>query len=128
MNVLVNAIGATNRITEPVSKSILAYRSKIGLILIVLSALCVPLAFFPQLVADTGSAAFALLWFVLFIPILSKVFGLRIFAALMGLRKEIGILMGTLAVVHSMNYFVSPYAAYPWQSGFWIWENSVTFL
>lgn len=27
---------------------------------------------------------------------------------MMGLRKEIGILMGTLAVVHSAIYFVAP--------------------
>lgn len=50
----------------------------------------------------------ALLWLVLFIPIFSKVFGLELFTALMGLRKELGILMGVLAVVHSAIYFVAP--------------------
>ena len=61
------------------------------------------------------------LWFLLFLPIFSRVFGLSLAQTLMPLRKEIGIFMGTLAVVHSVGYIVDDPSMllYSW---FWI-EN-----
>jgi methionine sulfoxide reductase heme-binding subunit len=48
------------------------------------------------------------LWIILWMPILARVFGIRLFAQMLPLRKEIGILMGTLAIVHGFSYMI-PY-------------------
>jgi sulfoxide reductase heme-binding subunit YedZ len=40
-------------------------------------------------------------------PIFARVFGLRIFAQLLPLRKELGILMGVLALVHGFSFILS---------------------
>lgn len=106
--VLADAIVLFNRLTDPVTKLVATHRATIGRLLVLASVLSLPLVFAGPLIEPTGSAAFALLWLVLLIPVLSKVFGLRLFSVMMGLRKEIGILMGTLAVVHSAIYFVAP--------------------
>ena len=64
-----------------------------------------------------------LLWLILFLPIFARVFNLSLAKALMPLRKELGILMGTLAFVHAAA-FMLPYPDfilsldYWWQYGF----------
>lgn len=47
--------------------------------------------------------AIFLLIVILFIPIFSRVFGLKIFTALSGFRKELGIVMGILSLVHFLH-------------------------
>ena len=61
------------------------------------------------MVKDTGERALDILWFLLFLPILARVFGLPIARMLMRYRKELGILMGMLAIVHSTLYLAQPY-------------------
>jgi methionine sulfoxide reductase heme-binding subunit len=48
------------------------------------------------------------LWILLWMPILARVFGIRLFAQMLPLRKELGILMGVLALVHGFSYLI-PY-------------------
>ena len=103
-----SAIAVTNRLLGPLSRTVTKYRRPIGWSLLFLSGLCLPLVFVGGLIEPTGALALALLWLILFIPIFSKVFGLELFTALTGLRKELGILMGMLAIVHSAIYFVAP--------------------
>lgn len=108
MKFVETAISGINRATSPLTKAVVSFRRPIGWFLLFLSGLCLPLVFVGSLIEPTGALALALLWLVLFIPIFSKVFGLGLFTALMGLRKELGILMGVLAVVHAAIYFVAP--------------------
>lgn len=46
-----------------------------------------------------------LLWIILFIPILAKVLHRSLAKKLIPWRKELGILMGMTALVHSLQYF-----------------------
>ena len=103
-----SAVSGLNRALGPLTRTILRFRRPIGWFILFLSGLCLPLVFVGSLIELTGAIALALLWLVLFIPILSKVFGIELFTVLMGLRKELGILMGMLAIVHSAIYFVAP--------------------
>jgi rubredoxin/DMSO/TMAO reductase YedYZ heme-binding membrane subunit len=49
-----------------------------------------------------------MLWILLWIPIFARVFGISLFTTILPLRKQLGILMGTLAVVHGFSYLI-PY-------------------
>ena len=60
-----------------------------------------PLIFAPTYVNDLGWAALDVLWIILVLPILARVFAIRIAQVMMPLRKELGILMGVLAFVHA---------------------------
>jgi methionine sulfoxide reductase heme-binding subunit len=67
------------------------------------------------------------LWIILWIPIFARVFGLRLFAQMLPLRKELGILMGVLALVHGFSYII-PNQEYINSPGV-IWgESGPTFL
>jgi methionine sulfoxide reductase heme-binding subunit len=48
------------------------------------------------------------LWIILWMPIFARVLGINIFMTMLPLRKELGILMGTLALVHGFSYLI-PY-------------------
>lgn len=63
---------------------------------------------FPEMRRGFGSLAEGMLLGILFLSPLSKIFRMRLFAQLMGLRREFGILMGCLALVHGVAYFIDP--------------------
>ena len=65
-----------------------------------------------------------LLWFLLFMPIFARVFGIRIFQLMMPLRKELGILMGTLAFVHGAAY-IGSYPTMIGESYFWLDDTTI---
>ena len=73
-------------------------------------------------VKESGEQAINVLWIILWLPILARVGNLSIARALMPLRKELGILMGTLAVVHGLGYIL-PYPAYIISKDFWIYDG-----
>lgn len=80
-------------------------------------------------VKDSWEQAIATLWFLLFLPICARVFSLWIPAKWMMYRKEIGILMGTLALVHSSQYFLWTWGfTQIFGRDFWIMDGSFTFL
>lgn len=108
MSAYARFVESANSALDPVAKFLLGHRVAIGRVLVVSAFLSLPLVFVHATLGPTGSAAFFFLWFILFIPILAKVFGWKVFAAMIPLRKELGILMGTLALVHAATYFVAP--------------------
>lgn len=59
---------------------------------------------FPVSTIESGEFAMNLLWLILFLPIFARVFRISLAQALMPLRKELGILMGVMALVHSLSY------------------------
>ncbi len=64
--------------------------------------------FFPEMRQDFGSVALLMLLFLLFLSPVSKLFRMKLLYQLMGLRREIGILMGYLATVHVVGYLIDP--------------------
>lgn len=64
--------------------------------------------FFPEVRRGVGNMAEMTLLFILFLSPLSKIFRIRLFSQLMGLRREFGILMGCLAIAHGISYFIDP--------------------
>ncbi|MDO8566422.1 MAG: ferric reductase-like transmembrane domain-containing protein [Candidatus Moranbacteria bacterium] len=64
--------------------------------------------FFPDLRKGFGSLAEYMLLLILFLSPLSKIFQARLLLQMMGLRREFGILMGCLAIVHGVTYFLDP--------------------
>lgn len=63
---------------------------------------------FPELRRNFGSAAEIMLLVILFLSPLSKILGMRLLLQLMGLRRELGIIMGYLALVHGLGYLTDP--------------------
>jgi sulfoxide reductase heme-binding subunit YedZ len=64
--------------------------------------------FFPELRKDFGNLAALVLIGILFLSPLSKIFRMRLLLQMMGLRRELGILMGYLVTVHVAGYFIDP--------------------
>lgn len=101
----------------------------ISRIILFLSFATIWFLFTPDMLKDTGERAMDILWFLLFLPILAKVLSLPIAKTLMRYRKELGILMGMLAMVHSMLYLTDIYTTIlPWDIQFWIDNGSISYL
>lgn len=64
--------------------------------------------FFPELRKSFGELAGNLLIGILFISPLAKIFRTRLLIQIVGVRRELGILMGYLAVVHGVGYIIDP--------------------
>ena len=64
--------------------------------------------FFPGLRREFGSLAFDVLFLLLFLSPLSRILRMRLLLILMGYRRQLGILMGYLAIVHSLGYLIDP--------------------
>ncbi len=116
-----------NELLQPIEKNIREYQKYIRYLLIGLSFASLPLIFFPEIQKDVGEQSWNLLLLILFLPIISKVFGLRIAQTLLPLRKELGILMGTLAFVHGAGYNIQ-YPTFMFETAYW-WQNGmITYL
>lgn len=79
---------------------------------------------------DFGEMAGNLLIVILFLSPLSVLFRMPLLLLLMGLRRELGILMGCLALVHGVWYFVTP--SFFWETGQsllrvsgFVWEKGI---
>ncbi len=59
-----------------------------------------------------------ILWILLFLPILARVFWIHLAMILLPFRKEGGILMGSLAIVHALK-FILPSYPYLSDPAFW---------
>jgi ferredoxin-NADP reductase/rubredoxin/DMSO/TMAO reductase YedYZ heme-binding membrane subunit len=116
-----------NTLLTPLENAIKKYRKYIGYFLIFLSFASFGYMFDSHSVKESGEKAITVLWIILWIPIFARVFGLRIAQALMPLRKELGILMGTLAFVHSSRFFLSN-IDYTFTRAFWIQDGFLSFL
>ncbi len=122
-------ISRINSIFVPLEQQIQKYQKYIGYFFIGLSFASLGMIFFPSTVKLSGEQSMNVLWFLLFLPIFARVIGLSLAQTLMPLRKEIGILMGTLAFVHGAAY-VLPFPTMLTES-FFYWDSnffSYTFL
>jgi ferredoxin-NADP reductase/DMSO/TMAO reductase YedYZ heme-binding membrane subunit/rubredoxin len=116
-----------NQLLLPVERLIKQYRRYIGYFLIFLAFCSLGLILSPETVKLTGEQSMNLLWFILFLPILARVIWLSLAQTLMPLRKELGILMGTLAFVHGTTYLL-PDVTYVLDSTFWIQDGMLSYL
>jgi len=64
--------------------------------------------FFPQMAKTYGSFAQDILFVIVFVSPLSKLFRMRLLYQLMGLRRELGILFAFTAMVHGLSYIIDP--------------------
>lgn len=107
----------------PLEKQIKKYQKYIGYFFLLLSFLSLGLIFSSETVKFTGEQSLNVLWFLLFLPFFARVLNLNLAKTLIPLRKEVGILMGTLAFVHGAAYIIPDYiylleANFWWQDGF----------
>ncbi len=82
--------------------------------------------FFPDLRKEFGELSGNLLIAILFLSPVSRIVRIRFLTLLMAIRRELGILMGYLAIVHGVGYMIDPlwFQGYilpnlsQWQNGF----------
>lgn len=103
-----NIIESVNQFLSPVDKVFEQYKKYIGYFILLLAAGTVFFLGHSDFEKFTGEQALNILWIILFLPIVARVFGIRLAQSFMSLRKELGILMGMLALVHSIQYFLPP--------------------
>lgn len=113
---------------EKIENFLVLKRKTIQKALLILSWASLLFLFSPDAIKQTWEMSMKLLWLVLWLPILAKVFSSRIAGKLMMFRKELGILMWTLAFVHSWQYFMTPDAYVMKESLFWVQDGVVTYL
>ncbi len=111
-------IALINSFLSPLQNIIKNNRKYIAYFLLFLSFLSLGFLFYPDSTKDSGEKALIVLWVILWIPIFSRVMGLHIARELMPLRKELGILMGTLAFVHGW-WFIITYPELVDDTSFW---------
>lgn len=111
-----------NTLLFPLEKQIKNYQKYIGYFFLLLSFLSLGLIFSSETVKFTGEQSLNVLWFLLFLPFFARVLNLNLAKALIPLRKEVGILMGTLAFVHGAAYIIPDYM-YLLEANFW-WQDS----
>ena len=105
MTALIHTI---NTLLSPLENSIRKYRTYIGYFFLFLALLSCSFFWIEDSIRESGEKAILVLWIILWIPILARVFGIRIFSQMLPLRKELGILMGILALVHGFSFLI-PY-------------------
>ena len=81
-----------------------------------------------HVIKETWEYSLDLLWFILFLPILYKVFNSSLAWKLMLFRKELWILMWILAIIHSLKYFLDPFPIWFWESSFWYFNWEITHM
>ena len=120
-------IQTLNNFLSPLEKLVKKYQKYIGYFFLLLAFLSLGLIFSPQMVKYTGENSLNILWFLLFLPFFARVLNLNLGKALMPLRKEVGILMGTLAFVHGAAYIIPDYT-YLLELDFWWQDGFVSYL
>lgn len=100
-------LGSTEKIAPYTNPLVDTYGKHIRIFLLAVAFSSPGLLFIPGLIdiKDTGEIALELLWIILFIPILAKVFNQSLAKKFIPWRKELGILMGMLGLVHGLQYF-----------------------
>lgn len=124
-------IGSTNIVAPYINPLIDVYGKYIRIFLLVMAYSSIGLLFFPTLISinETGNTALEILWIILFIPILAKVFNQSLAKKFIPWRKELGILMGMLGLVHGLQYFAFGNILYNLMDGtYWASILSIPFL
>ena len=120
-------ITSLNSLLSPLENIIQKYRKHIGYFFLFLSFISLWGIFSRETVKFTGEQSLNFLWFLLFLPFFARVLNIWLAKTLMPLRKEIWILMGTLAFVHGAAYIIPDYA-YLLESGFWWQDGFLSYL
>ena len=79
--------------------------------------------FVPEWRKDFGEQALNVLLFLLFLSPISKILGMRLLVLLMSYRRQLGILMGALAIVHGSGYLFDLFQLNP-NTGAWGFVSS----
>ncbi len=104
-------LNSLNIFLIPLEGTVRKYRKYIGYFILFLALSSVGYLFTQNTSKDSGEKTMFVLWIILWIPIFARVFALRVAAQMLPLRKELGILMGVLALVHGFS-FIIPNQAY----------------
>lgn len=94
-------IGSLTRVFPTIDALLKKYDKILKRCILSLAFLSTVFVFFPEMQKETGELALDLLWFILWLPVLAKVFNQSLAKKLMLYRKELGILMGMLGLVHA---------------------------
>lgn len=113
-----------NTLLNPLENILKTHKKYIGYFLLFLAFASFWFFWADNWVKESGEKAIVVLWVILWIPIFARVFGIKIFQTMMPLRKELGILMGTLAFVHGAAYIV-PYPSMMGESYFWLDDTTM---
>ncbi len=93
-------IETINKILSPIEAGIRTHRTWVSYVLLIV-AYCPILTYLtPEVQKDLGGIAYWLLFIILALPPLSRVTGIKLITLIMGFRKELGILMGVLVLMH----------------------------
>lgn len=107
MNDIIDSI---NQKLQPVDRCITGHRVAISRTLLVIAFLSLSGLFFPSFMKESGEISFNLLMLILILSPLAKITGIRTLSLLLPFRKELGILMGMLAVVHTGLFLIPNYS------------------
>ena len=104
---LLIVLGSTKWLSPYIDPFLNSYGKYIRIGILILSFATLGLLIFPEFInpKETGEWALELLWILLFIPIFAKVFNQSLAKKFIPWRKELGILMGMLGLVHGLQYF-----------------------
>ena len=90
-------------ISNIIENFLIKYKKYISYTILTIASLSLFMVLDNKWVKDSGEIAMAVIWFVLFLPILARVFNIEISKRLMIYRKELGILMWILAYSALLN-------------------------
>lgn len=105
MNIFLNL---SFRIHDFLADFLAKYMFPIKRLMLVAAHLAIFGFFFPELRKEFGELAFDILFLLLFLSPLSKIFRMRLLLVLMSYRRQMGILMAYLATVHGLGYLSDP--------------------
>lgn len=120
-------ISRLNHVLLPLETFLQKYRKYIGYFILFLTFCSLYYMLDERSVKESGEKALLILWIILWIPIVSRVIGLKFATHLLPLRKELGILMGVLALVHSSRFLISN-PDYIWTADFWYFDWQINYL
>lgn len=120
-------IETINTILRPLEKILNKYRTYFSITIIILSFLGLYHTRTLTWEKESGEQALNVLWIILWLPIFARVFQIDLAKSLMWLRKELGILMGALAFIHSGIYLV-PYFSQLSTKWFWIMNGTLSYM
>lgn len=89
-----------NNFLKPAENFLIKQKKPLGYTILAFSLFAIYFAQSYKLSLNAAEISLYLLWILVWIPIFSRVFGLKIFTAISGFRKELGIVMGIFAAVH----------------------------
>jgi sulfoxide reductase heme-binding subunit YedZ len=90
------------------SDILLKYLKQVKILLLVAAHASLLGILFPHLAKSFGSLAQILLFVILFVSPLSKLFHMKILYQIMSLRRELGIWFAYAALVHGLGYLLNP--------------------